>query len=258
MTMHREIQHAVVTGAGGGIGAAIVSILVQSGIKVSLFGRTLESLDRVLDHLGQPVTAQGVICDVAIRDHVDAAISSATASFGAVNLLVNCAGMAKTKPFHKMTNEDWNDSIDVNLNGVFNCTSAVINSMREQNFGRIVNIASTSALKGYAYVSGYCASKHAVLGLTRALALETALLGVTVNAICPGYTDTSIISDGVKVIAEKTGRTAEQALQAFTKTNPQQRLITPIEVANAVLWLCDQHSQSITGQALSLSGGEVM
>jgi NAD(P)-dependent dehydrogenase (short-subunit alcohol dehydrogenase family) len=258
MTMHGDIQHAIVTGAGGGIGTAIVSVLVQSGIKVSLLGRKIESLNTVLDGLGRPTTAQAVICDVACRDNVDDAVSAVTASFGPINLLVNCAGMAKTKPFHKMTNDDWNDSIDVNLNGVFNCTSAVINSMRDQTFGRIVNIASTSALKGYAYVSAYCASKHAVLGLTRALALETALLGITVNAICPGYTDTSIISDGVKVIAEKTGRTAEHALRAFTKTNPQQRLITPMEVANTVLWLCDEHSQSITGQALSLSGGEVM
>ena len=258
MTMHGDIQHAVVTGAGGGIGTAIVSVLVQSGIKVSLLGRKIESLNTVLDGLGRPITAQAVICDVACRDNVDDAVSAVTANFGPINLLVNCAGMAKTKLFHKMTNDDWNDSIDVNLNGVFNCTSAVINSMRDQTFGRIVNIASTSALKGYAYVSAYCASKHAVLGLTRALALETALLGITVNAICPGYTDTSIISDGVKVIAEKTGRTAEHALQAFTKTNPQQRLISPMEVANTVLWLCDEHSQSITGQALSLSGGEVM
>ena len=258
MTMHGDIQHAVVTGAGGGIGTAIVSVLVQSGIKVSLLGRKIESLNTVLDGLGRPTTAQAVICDVACRDNVDDAVSAVTANFGPINLLVNCAGMAKTKLFHKMTNDDWNDSIDVNLNGVFNCTSAVINSMRDQTFGRIVNIASTSALKGYAYVSAYCASKHAVLGLTRALALETALLGITVNAICPGYTDTSIISDGVKVISEKTGRTADQALQTFTKTNPQQRLITPTEVANTVLWLCDEHSQSITGQALSLSGGEVM
>jgi NAD(P)-dependent dehydrogenase (short-subunit alcohol dehydrogenase family) len=258
MTMHGDIQHAVVTGAGGGIGAAIVSALVAADIKVSLMGRRRESLDKVLDDIDRPQRAQAVTCDVGCRDSVDSAISSVTKNFGPINLLVNCAGMAKTKPFHRMTNADWNDSIDVNLNGVFNCTSAVINSMRDQRFGRIVNIASTSALKGYAYVSAYCASKHAVLGLTRALALETATKGITVNAICPGYTDTSIITDSVKVIAEKTGRSTEQALQEFTKTNPQQRLITPVEVANTVLWLCDEHSQSITGQAISLSGGEVM
>jgi NAD(P)-dependent dehydrogenase (short-subunit alcohol dehydrogenase family) len=258
MTIHRDIQHAVVTGAGGGIGSAIVAALVGAGVKVSLLGRKLESLDKVLDDIDSPQTSQAVTCDVSCRDSVDSALSSAKEKFGPINLLVNCAGMAKTKPFHKMTNTDWNDSININLNGVFNCTSAVINSMRDQGFGRIVNIASTSALKGYAYVSAYCASKHAVLGLTRALALETATKGITVNAICPGYTDTSIISDSVKVITEKTGRTAEQALHEFTKINPQQRLITPVEVANAVLWLCDEHSQSMTGQAISLSGGEVM
>jgi NAD(P)-dependent dehydrogenase (short-subunit alcohol dehydrogenase family) len=258
MTMHRDIQHAVVTGAGGGIGSAIVAALVGADVKVSLLGRKLESLDKVLDDINRPQTSQAVTCDVSCRNSVDSALSSAKEKFGPINLLVNCAGMAKTKPFHKMTDTDWNDSINVNLNGVFNCTSAVINSMRDQRFGRIVNIASTSALKGYAYVSAYCASKHAVLGLTRALALETATKGITVNAICPGYTDTSIISDSVKVITEKTGRIAEQALHEFTKINPQQRLITPVEVANTVLWLCDEHSQSMTGQAISLSGGEVM
>jgi NAD(P)-dependent dehydrogenase (short-subunit alcohol dehydrogenase family) len=130
--------------------------------------------------------------------------------------------------------------------------------MVKGKWGRIVNVGSSSSYFGHGETSLYCASKHAVLGLTRALALETATKGITVNAICPGYTDTSIITDSVKVITEKTGRTTEQALQEFTKTNPQQRLITPVEVANTVLWLCDEHSQSITGQAISLSGGEVM
>ena len=201
---------------------------------------------------------QAVCCDVTDGDSVNAAFSAAAATFGPVNILVNCAGAAPTAPFHKLSAQDWRQVMALNLDGVFNCTQAALGGMLEQRWGRIVNIASTAAQKGYAYVSAYCAAKHGVLGLTRALALETAKKGITVNAVCPGYTDTDMIREGIRNIVEKTGRSEEQALEQFTATNPQGRLIQPAEVAHTVLWLCGDSSQSITGQALSVSGGEVM
>jgi len=248
--MHGDIQHALVTGAGGGIGAAIVAALVAADIKVSLMGRRRESLDKVLDDIDRPQTSQAVTCDVACRDSVDSAISSVTKNFGPINLLVNCAGMAKTKPFHRMTNADWNDSIDVNLNGVFNCTSAVINSMRDQRFGRIVNIASTSALKGYAYVSAYCASKHAVLGLTRALALETATKGITVNAICPGGFMTE---PNKKWAAENP-----EIISSFKDQIPAGDFGQPEDLGPLALYLASDASRYMTGASLVIDGGYVL
>ena len=192
------------------------------------------------------------------EDNVVSAFKAATEQSGPVDVLVNCAGAAPTAPFHKLSAIDWKRVIDLNLNGTFLCTAQVIGGMRERRSGRIITIASTASQRGYAYVSDYCAAKHGVLGLTRSLALETAGLGITVNAICPGYTDTDIIRDSVKNIADKTGRSEAEALEEFTRVNPQGRLIDPDEVAHTVLWLCADESRSITGQAISVSGGEVM
>lgn len=250
--------HAVVTGGATGIGAAISAGLLHKGVKLSIMGRRKKVLLDAITQFPNSSNAQAVVCDVSDADSVSHAFTEARSEFGAVSILVNCAGAAPTTPFHKLRNKDWNDVLAVNLNGVFHCTSEVINEMREQKAGRIINIASTSALKGYAYVSAYCAAKHGVLGLTRALALETATHGITVNAVCPGYTDTDIIRDSVANIVTKTGRSEAQALETFTNTNPQQRLIQPEEVADTVLWLCSNSSRSITGQAISVSGGEVM
>ena len=161
-------------------------------------------------------------------------------------------------PFHKLSVEDWRAVMSLNLDAVFHCSQQVLGDMRERRWGRIVNVASTAAQRGYAYVSAYCAAKHGVLGLTRALALETATHGITVNAVCPGYTDTDIIRAGIDNIVARTGRTEAEALRQFTDTNPQGRLIQPAEVAATVLWLCAEDSRSITGQAISVSGGEVM
>jgi anthraniloyl-CoA monooxygenase len=154
--------------------------------------------------------------------------------------------------------ELWRRMLAVNLDGVFNCTRAVYAMMRTRGWGRIVNVASTAAVKGYAYVSAYCAAKHGVLGLTRSLALEAARSGVTVNAVCPGYTDTDIVRQAVKNIAQKTGRSADEALMELTSGNPQGRLIDPSEVADAVVWLCRPEAAAITGQAIAVAGGEVM
>lgn len=253
-------KHAVVTGAGSGIGATIAKTLAAKGAKLSLMGRRLDALEttRLSFTPSEQANTQCISCDVSDSDSTSEAFAAAISTFGTVDILVNNAGAAPSKPFHKISTTDWRQVMAVNLDGVFNCTSEVIDAMRSNESGRVINIASTASLVGYAYVSAYCTAKHGVLGLTRALALETATKNITVNAICPGYADTEIIQASVKNIIKKTGRSEEQALKQFTQTNPQGRLIDPQEVADTVIWLCSNSSRSITGQAISLSGGEVM
>src|SRR5262249_36184146 len=152
----------------------------------------------------------------------------------------------------------WRRMNAVNLDGTFHCTQAALPDMLAARWGRVVNVASTAGLTGYGYVTAYCASKHAVVGLTRALAVEVAAPGITVNAVCPGYTDTDMVKEAIAHIVAKTGRTADQALRELTSRNPQKRLIKPEEVATTVAWLCLPGSESITGQAIAISGGEVM
>lgn len=248
-------RHVLITGGGTGIGAAIARALDGQGARLSLLGRKLAPLESLAGSLQK---AQPISCDVTDNPSVSSAFEQATASFGPVDILVNNAGAAPTAPFHKLSADTWRQVMAVNLDGVFNCTSAAIDGMLAQGWGRIINIASTSALRGYAYVSAYSAAKHGVLGLTRSLALETATRGITVNAVCPGYTDTDIIRQSITQIVEKTGRSEAEALEAFTRTNPQGRLIQPEEVAATVLWLCSEGARSVTGQAISVSGGEVM
>lgn len=250
------MRHALVTGAGSGIGAAIAIALATRGYCVSLLGRRIEALERTARESGDDTRCQTVACDVTDGEAVTAAFEKAAATFGPVDVLVNCAGAAPAAPFHKLSAKAWQEVLDVNLNGVFHCCSAAVPGMRSRGKGRIVNVASTASLKGYAYVSAYCAAKHGVLGLTRALALELAGHGVTVNAVCPGYSDTAIIRDAVSAIVDKTGRSETEALKNFTDTNPQGRLIDPEEVADAVVYLCSDAARSINGHALSISGGE--
>jgi len=256
--MKLDNAHAVITGAGSGIGAAIALKFASAGVKVTLMGRRHKKLLDTAALFSEGQQSVCVVCDVTDHQSVETAFADATKHFGPIDILVNCAGAAPTNAFHKIGIDEWKSIIDVNLHGVFSCTSQVINPMRERKSGRIINIASTSALKGYAYVSAYSTAKHGVLGLTRSLALETAKHGITVNAICPGFTDTDIIRDSVAKIVETTGRTEEQALKQFVSSNPQGRLITPEEIAETTVWLCMDGSDSITGQAISVSGGEVM
>lgn len=255
-----EGLHAVVTGGGSGIGAAIAQALIADGARLTLMGRRLDRLeaqrDRLDVHGGPDVALQA--CDVGDERSVQAAFAAAVAASGPIDVLVNNAGQVETAPLARTSLDTWQRLLNVNLTGSFLCSREVLPGMSERRFGRIVNVASTAALKGYAYVAAYCAAKHGVLGLTRALALEMARKGVTVNAVCPGYTETDIVASAIDTIVAKTGRSAEAARAELASVNPQGRLIDPAEVAAAVAWLARRDSASITGQAIAVAGGEVM
>jgi 3-hydroxybutyrate dehydrogenase len=240
-------RHAVVTGGGSGIGAAIARRLLAEGLRVTLMGRSLERLQHACAELGD-VAVQA--CDVAD----EASVSAAFAAVGDVDVLVNNAGQVETAPLARTSFELWQRMLNVNLTGTFLCSRAVLPAMLARQQGHIVNVASTAALKGYAYVAAYCAAKHGVLGLTRALALEVAAKGVTVNAVCPGYTETDIVAQAIENIVAKTGRTPQQARAELAQVNPQARLIEPQEVAATVAWLVG--AASVNGQAIAVCGGE--
>ncbi len=252
-------RHVLVTGAGSGIGAAIARSFAAAGARVSLAGRRrapLEELSRTLPEGASLVLAD---FDVTKADAIAASLNAAREKFGAIEILVNNAGDAPSAPFDRIDEAMWAHTIGVDLTGVFLVTQAVLPDLRKKGAGaRIINIASTAGLKGYAYVVAYCAAKHGVIGMTRALALELARTGVTVNAICPGFTDTPLVQRSVDAIVAKTGRTADEARKELAKTNPQGRLIHPQEVADATLWLASASAHSVTGQALPIAGGEVM
>jgi len=241
-------KHALVTGGSRGIGLAVAQALRQTGARVTITGRDRDSLDAC------QFDGDRLQMDVADPASVEAAFAAA----GRVDILVNNAGQAASSPFHRTDAETWQRMIDVNLSGTFHCTRAALPGMVEAGWGRVVNVASTAGLTGYRYVAAYCAAKHGVIGLTRALALEMATRGVTVNAVCPGFTETDIVKDAVNNIMARTGRTEEQARAELAAGNPQQRLIQPEEVASAVLWLCLPASASMNGQAIAVAGGEVL
>ena len=249
-------QHALVTGASRGIGAVVAAALAAEGAHVSLLAREAQSLARLAGQLGND-RALPVAADVTDGASVRGAFAAARARFGPVHILINNAGQAASAKFTDTDEALWQRIMAVNLTGTYLCAHAAVTDMLQLKYGRIVNIASIAGLRGAAYISAYVASKHAVIGLTRALALEYATRNITVNAVCPGYVDTDIVKQAVATIRNKTGRSESEALAALVATNPQQRLITPEEVANAVLWLCRPGSQSITGQSLIISGGEV-
>jgi 3-hydroxybutyrate dehydrogenase len=246
-------SHALVTGGGRGIGRAIAASLSRTGTTVTILGRNRAVLDEAV---AAGVAQAAVVADVADQAAVDTAIAQAAAR-QPIDILIANAGAAVSAPFAKSDTALFHRMMEVNFMGVVHAAQAVLPGMRERRRGRIVAVASTAGLKGYAYVSAYSAAKHAVVGLVRSLALELATSGITVNAVCPGFTDTDLVAGSLDTIMSKTGRSREAALADLTRHNPQGRLVTPEEVADAVLWLCGEGAGSITGQAIAVAGGEV-
>lgn len=241
--------HVVITGGGTGVGADTAQEFARAGYRVTIMGRTEATLK------AQDLPYQ--ICDVTDAGQVAAAFDAARAQHDAIDVVIANAGAASSVPFAKMTAADLTAMTEVNLTGVFNVWQAALPDMKATKFGRMIVIASTAGLKGYPYVAGYCAAKHGVIGLTRALALELAPMGITVNAICPGFIETPMLERSLSNIMDKTGMSSEEATKSLIKNNPQRRFIQTGEVAGAALWLCSDAARSVNGHTLTLSGGEI-
>jgi NAD(P)-dependent dehydrogenase (short-subunit alcohol dehydrogenase family) len=255
-----EGKHAIVTGGGRGIGAAVAEELARLGASLTLMGRDLDRLTAHAAHLAEAfgVRSAALVCDVADEASVERAFGEARARLGDAYVLVNNAGQAESAAFAEAPRELWDRMLAVNLTGTYLCTRQVLPAMLEARGGRIVNVASTAGLRGYPKTAAYCAAKHGVIGLTRALALETAKAGVTVNAVCPGYTDTDMAQRAVDGLVTALGKSPDEARKMITRVNPLGRLIEPAEVANTVAWLCSPGAAAVTGQSIAVAGGEVM
>ena len=258
-TRELDGRHAIVTGGGRGIGAAIAEALAARGAALTLLGRDGGRVESHASALRDRyrVDAAGLPCDVTDADAIDDAIARAASRAGAAYVLVNNAGVAESAAIAETTREMWDRTLAVDLTAAFLCAQAVLPAMLDAGAGRIVNIASTAGLTGYARLAAYCAAKHGLVGLTRALAQEVASRGVTVNAVCPGYTETEMAERAISAVAAQRGVGADEARRMIVRRNPMGRLVRPEEVASLVAWLCGAEAAAITGQALVVAGGEL-
>ncbi len=246
-------QHVVISGGGSGVGAEIARVFATAGAKVSVMGRRPEPLQGIARETG----AFAITADVTDAVSVQGALEAARTRNGPISVAIANAGAAPSAPFHKITAADFASTLDVNLGGVFNLWQAALPDLKAAKAGRLIAIASTAGLKGYGYVSHYCAAKHGVVGLTRALAVELGPIGITANAICPGFIETPLLERAIAAIVEKTGMTEAAAAKAMISGNPQKRFVSTREVAETALWLCSDAAASVNGHALALSGGEI-
>ena len=249
-------KSALITGGGRGIGRAIALEFARNGARVAVAARTAEQVEQVAAEIGGDAVA--LICDVSDPEEVARMFSDMRERFGNPDILVNNAGIAESATLVNTTDELWHRHLAINLSGTFYCTRAAVPAMLKKRWGRIINVASIAGKAGAPYIAAYSASKHGVLGLTRSAALELATTGVTVNAICPGYVDTEMVTRGIDQITAKTGRTAEEALDSLKKMSPQNRLVTPEEVAAIALLLASDAGRGINGQGINVDGGSVL
>ncbi|WP_437555358.1 SDR family NAD(P)-dependent oxidoreductase [Sorangium sp. So ce448] len=252
--MSLEGRIALVTGGGRGIGRAIAERLAQGGARVAVAGRTQAEIEETAAAIG----GVAVRLDVGDREGAPPAIAALEAQLGRIDVLVNNAGVAESAPFDRTSDALWDRMLAVNVTGAFALCRALIPKMIARGFGRVVNVASTAGLVGCAYSTAYCASKHAMVGMTRAIALEIARTPVTINCVCPGWVNTRMADEAISRIAEKTGRGEDAARRSLESMSPQGRMVEPGEVALVVAMLCSDEARSIHGQAIPVDGGQVM
>jgi 3-hydroxybutyrate dehydrogenase len=247
---------ALITGGGRGIGRSCALAFAKEGAQIVVAARTESEIEKVaaeIREMGRRALA--VILDVREPESIERAFKRAASEIGTVDILINNAGIARSEPLVKCSEELWQEVIDVNLNGTFRCTKAALPGMLQKGWGRIINIASVAGKAGAPYISAYTASKHGVLGFTKALAQEVATRGITVNAICPGYVETDMAEHAIKTIGEKTGASPEKAKAYLEQTTPQKRLFQPEEVSFLAVMLASNLASGINGQAINICGG---